>query len=296
MRALTRLPRPSVAFVALLLVVLGMGIAPVRANTVPDKPLPQAAAVETLAAALLGKAPSLDPRVLDLALEAHGTAKAQNLLLHPELLTVIDYSRPSTEERFWVFDLDARSLLFEERVAHGKNSGGEYATRFSNVESSLQTSLGLFVTRDIYFGKHGESLRMNGLEPGVNDAALARAIVIHGADYVSDGTISALGYLGRSWGCPALSPQVASKVIRKIHGGSAVFAYYPQANWLTGSRFVDVSANELGLLTQPLPSLTLPVVPVPADLAVLVPDASSVPSGPDVLPITVSPLRLILMS
>ena len=277
-----------------------MGIAPVRANTVnavdAPKPAVNALTAKTLETALLEVAPAIDARVLALALEAHDQANARHLLSRPEILTVIDYSRPSTEERFWVFDLARRALLFEERVAHGKNSGDEYATRFSNVESSLQTSLGLFVTQDIYIGKHGESLRMNGLEPGVNDAARARAIVIHGADYVSDAAVSTLGYLGRSWGCPALAPQVASRVIQRIQGGSAIFAYYPDANWLTGSRFVDVDASAMGVLTQPLPALTLPVVPVPADMAILVPGESPVSSEADHRPVTVSPLRLILMS
>jgi hypothetical protein len=284
------MPRPHVVLVSLALALASTGIAPVRANTGLDS-IPHEVA-QTLESSLLNAAPSLDPRVLGLALEAHKQARVRHLLTNPDLLTVIDYSRPSTEERFWVFDLKARKLLFEERVAHGKNSGDEYANRFSNTESSLQTSLGLFVTQDIYFGKHGESLRMVGLEPGVNDAALARAIVIHGADYVSDNAVAALGFLGRSWGCPALAPQVASKVIGTIQGGSAIFSYYPDQDWLTGSQFVDVSVAEMGLLAQPLPALTLPVVPIPADMAVLVPADPPVPLAP----ITVFPLRLTLMS
>ena len=238
MRALRFLPHFRVVFVSIALAIAATGIAPVSADPGLDSGVVAWKAPETLGDALLRQAPAIDRRVLGLALQAHDLASSRGLLPRPELLTVIDYSRPSVDPRFWVFDLSARKLLFEERVAHGKNSGNRYATKFSNVESSLQTSLGLFVTRDVYQGKHGKSLRLDGLEPGVNDRALGRAIVIHAAAYVSDDAIRRLGYLGRSWGCPALSPEAASSVIDALQGGSAIFAFYPDRQWLSTSEFL----------------------------------------------------------
>jgi hypothetical protein len=199
-----------------------------------------AKAQETDLAAL---APALDQNVLRLALAAHDKALAEGLLANPNILTVIDYSRPSTDPRFWVFDLAAHRLLFEELVAHGRNSGDNVATRFSNDDSSLESSLGFYVTGDVYMGKHGRSLRINGLDKGWNDHALARGIVVHAADYVSAAYAAAEGRLGRSWGCPALSPKVAARVIDTIQGGSALFAYYPDSTWLAGSSFLEQPAD-----------------------------------------------------
>ena len=226
----------------LALAIAGSVVAPMRAA--PE--LRPVTAPEVLSAALLRQAPTLDPHVLALALQSHDNAAARGLLADPTTLTVIDYSRPSVDPRFWVFDLAARKLLFEERVAHGKNSGDLLATRFSNSEASLESSLGLFVTGDVYTGKHGESLRLAGLEPGFNDRALARAIVIHGADYVGPAAIAKLGFVGRSWGCPALPADVAPRVIERVRGGSALFAYYPDARWLKSSAFLQPATIAVG--------------------------------------------------
>jgi hypothetical protein len=155
------------------------------------------------------------------------------------LLTVIDYSKASTQPRLWVLDLDRERLLFEELVAHGQGSGDNFATRFSNREGSHQTSIGLFRTADTYVGANGYSMRLDGLETGVNDRARERAIVMHGAPYVSTDSVKALGRLGRSHGCPALRPAIARTVIDTIKDGSLVFAYYPDKRWLSGSRFLN---------------------------------------------------------
>jgi hypothetical protein len=183
-------------------------------------------------------ASSIDPDVLALALRAASCAKRKQLLGADETLTVIDYSRPSTSPRLWVLDLHRGEVLFEELVAHGRESGANRATRFSNEVGSHQSSLGLFVTLDEYVGRHGRSLRLAGLEPGVNDRALERALVIHGADYVSKDFGAKHGRLGRSFGCAALSRDTAPKVIDRIRGGSAVFAYYPDPAWLASSSFL----------------------------------------------------------
>ena len=197
-----------------------------------------AAPSETLASQLLKQAPGLKADVLRMALRATGCAAEQGLVKRRNLLTVIDYSLPSSQPRLFVFDLSAKKILFRELVAHGKNSGGNVANFFSNSPGSLATSLGLFVTADTYVGSNGYSLRLKGLEEGVNDMAMDRAIVMHGAPYVSRAAVRALGRLGRSWGCPAVRKEVARKMIDTLRGGSPIFAYYPDRNWLEQSTFV----------------------------------------------------------
>lgn len=195
------------------------------------------AASQTLIQSLLKQAPGLKANVLKLALDAAGCAAQRGLVKRQDLLTVIDYSLPSSEPRLWVFDLGSRKLLFRELVAHGKNSGGDVANFFSNTSGSLATSIGLFVTAGTYIGSNGYSLRLRGLEEGVNDMALDRAIVMHGAPYVSRQAIKVLGRLGRSWGCPAVRSEIAQKMIDTLRGGSPIFAYYPDRDWLSKSRF-----------------------------------------------------------
>ena len=185
------------------------------------------------------QAPRLDPDVLARALDARRCAVAAGEAERDEILTVIDYSLPSTKKRLWVFDVAQRELLFHELVAHGKNTGGNVATRFSNVTGSLQTSLGLFRTAETYYGQNGYSLRLHGLEKGVNHLALPRTIVIHGAWYVSRKLAERQGRIGRSWGCPAVREAVARPLIDTIKNGSLVFAYYPDEDWLGNSRFLD---------------------------------------------------------
>jgi hypothetical protein len=166
----------------------------------------------------------LSTSVLALAVEAHDRVVAAGRSESP-LLTVIDYSKLSREKRLWVLDLDRDSVLAHTLVAHGRNSGGDQATHFSNDPGSNQTSLGTFVTGSTYVGAHGLSLRLIGLDPGVNDNALSRAIVIHAADYVNPDIVKSLGRLGRSLGCPALSPAMAPQIIDLIKDGTVVFAY-----------------------------------------------------------------------
>ncbi len=186
---------------------------------------------------LLQQAPGLRGEVLRLALDASECAAERGLVKRRNLLAVIDYSLPSSEPRLFVFDLLARKLLFRELVAHGKNTGGDRASYFSNDSGSLASSLGLYVTADTYVGHNGYSLRLRGLEAGINDMAWDRAIVMHGASYVSREAVKVLGRLGRSWGCPAVRAEIADKIIDTLRGGSAIFAYYPDKNWLSHSAF-----------------------------------------------------------
>lgn len=179
-----------------------------------------------------------DARVLDLALSAASCATQAVDVKRPSLLTVIDYSRPSTQPRLWVLDLANGRQLYRELVAHGRGSGDDLATQFSNLPESHQSSLGLFLTGETYTGSNGYSLRLDGLEPGFNDRARERAIVMHGAPYVNAGTAKAIGRLGRSWGCPALSRGIARNVIDVIKDGSLVFVYYPDQRWQQASKFL----------------------------------------------------------
>lgn len=188
---------------------------------------------------LVAQAPGLRPEVLRLAMEATENAANRGELARPELLTVIDYSLSSSVPRLFTFDLASHKLLYRELVAHGKNSGGDFATRFSNDEGSLQTSIGLFVTADTYVGGNGYSLRLRGLDRGYNDRAMSRYIVMHGAPYVSTTAVKSLGRLGRSWGCPAVRSDIARELIDRIRGGSAIFSYYPDEAWLSASAFLS---------------------------------------------------------
>ena len=183
-------------------------------------------------------APELNPQVLKSALSAmqcavsSGASPAQNL-------AVIDYSQPSTARRLWIFDLRKKTLVLRDLVAHGQKSGENFATQFSNNEGSHQSSLGLFRTQESYQGANGYSLRMDGLEPGINDSARERAIVIHPASYVNPLWSQTQGRIGRSQGCPAVRPQVARKVVDKLKDGQFMFAWYPDQHWLQSSAYLN---------------------------------------------------------
>jgi hypothetical protein len=180
----------------------------------------------------------IDAEVFDLAFSAAACAIRAGAAQAPATLTVIDYSKASTEKRLWVFDMHSRELLYEELVAHGQGTGEDFATVFSNEPDTHQSSLGLFLTDETYVGRNGYSLRLDGLDRGFNDRARERAIVMHGAPYVSEAFAEAQGRLGRSWGCPALRQSVAREVIDRVKGGGLLFAYYPDAKWLTSSKYL----------------------------------------------------------
>jgi hypothetical protein len=180
---------------------------------------------------------NLDPNVLRLSLKAYVKAR-QRGLDSKQLLTIIDYSKPSSERRLWVFDLKHGRELFNTWVSHGKNSGGSVASSFSNSPGSLKSSLGVFVTDEPYMGGHGLSLRIKGLEHGINDNAYSRDIVFHGARYVNSQTASQYGQVGRSWGCPAVSQDTIKSLIDTIKENTVIFAYYPDKHWLNSSEFL----------------------------------------------------------
>ncbi len=177
-------------------------------------------------------APEADPGVLALALEARNCAIRSGEVDQDAKLAVIDYSRPSTDKRLWVFDVAHDQLLFRELVAHGQGSGDNYATHFSNQDNSHQTSLGLFLTAETYIGNNGYSLKLDGVERGFNDNARSRAIVMHGAWYVTPEMVASKGRIGRSHGCPALNQGIARRVIDTMKGRQLLFSYANDAAWL----------------------------------------------------------------
>lgn len=154
-------------------------------------------------------------------------------------LTIIDFSLSSKSKRLWVINLDENKILFHTLVAHGKNSGVDYATSFSNINESYKSSLGFFATAESYIGSHGISLKLDGLEKGVNDNARQRAIVIHGADYVNSNFIKNHNRLGRSQGCPALPLELSGKIIEKIKGKSCLFIYHPSRDYSKNVKLIS---------------------------------------------------------
>jgi hypothetical protein len=151
------------------------------------------------------------------------------------LLAIVDFSQPSINKRLYVIDLNTYQLLYNTWVAHGMRTGKVKATSFSNKPSSNKSSLGFYVTGIAYQGSNGYSLKLQGMERGINDCAMKRGIVIHGADYVSEGFIYSQGYIGRSWGCPAVSPDVSEQLIDLLKDGSCLFIYAPAANYTAKS-------------------------------------------------------------
>lgn len=204
----------------------------------------QAVELETLRNTLLQKAPGLNKQVLSHALDASWCARQQGSA-KAERLAVIDFSLPSSEKRLWIFDLQKRQLVLNDFVAHGSNSGDNQANNFSNINGSHQSSIGLFRSAESYSGKHGYSLRMDGLEPGFNDRARERAIVIHGADYVNPDWIARQGRIGRSQGCPAVRPEISRKVVDSLKDGQLVFTWYPDPEWLKSSSYLNCSGPRL---------------------------------------------------
>jgi hypothetical protein len=156
------------------------------------------------------------------------------------LLTIIDFSQSSNTERLWILDVQNRKVIHSSLVAHGKNSGEEFATRFSNIPSSYQSSIGFYVTDNTYLGKHGLSLFLNGMESNINDKARERAIVMHGADYVSKEYIHLNGRLGRSFGCPSIPMSDHERIINLLSGKSCLFIHYPDADYLKYSALLSL--------------------------------------------------------
>lgn len=188
-------------------------------------------------AAIHSQAGNLNTQVLKLGLKAYIKAH-DNVRGVKDILTIIDYSKPSTERRMWVIDLDSKKVLYNTWVTHGKNSGANLATSFSNQPGSLKSSIGVFLTQDTYVGHVGYAVRLRGLESGINDNAYQRAVVVHGAWYADQEVAQKYGQLGRSFGCPAVSEKIAKPLINTIKNNTVVFAYYPDRQWLRKSAYL----------------------------------------------------------
>ncbi|MDN3675846.1 murein L,D-transpeptidase catalytic domain family protein [Flavobacterium paronense] len=170
--------------------------------------------------------PSFD--CFNLALDGFHLLKEKGLV-QKNVLTLVDFSLSSNMKRLWVIDLDRNMILFNTLVAHGRNTGEEFAAQFSNQAESFKSSIGFYATGEIYDGKHGLSLKLDGLEKGLNDKARERAVVVHGADYVSESFIKQNKRLGRSQGCPAIPVEMNAKIINVIKNKSCLFIYHPSA-------------------------------------------------------------------
>lgn len=181
----------------------------------------------------------LSKDVFDLSILGYSRLLKNTQISDSTKITIIDFSKSSTEKRFFVVDIKSRKLLFASHVAHGKNSGWQYAKSFSNTPGSLQSSLGFYVTTKTYYGKHGYSLRLKGLESAFNSRAEDRAIVMHGANYVSENFIKKHGRLGRSWGCPALPHHISKQVIDEIKEGTCLFIFAENEQYLADSPILN---------------------------------------------------------
>lgn len=180
---------------------------------------------------------NINTQALKLAMNGYEKLKSLGRLSNVRFLTIADFSKPSNEARLYVIDLFLEQIVVQTLVAHGKRSGTLFANVFSNKTSSHKSSLGFYVTGNIYTGRNGASLELNGMEAGINDHAKNRSIVIHGADYVSNRYIEQQGYIGRSQGCPAVPNDQLTHIIDAIQGASCMFVYAPNKAYLQKSNF-----------------------------------------------------------
>jgi hypothetical protein len=201
-------------------------------NTAISTPVEKTAVTETESlyntiSAHNASMPTMD--CFERAVKGYNLLKAQGKIQR-DLLTVIDFSKSSNTKRLWIIDMKLQTVIYNTLVAHGRNSGDEFAKSFSNTNSSNMSSLGFYATGELYNGKHGQSLKLDGLENGLNSNARSRGVVMHAADYVSDAFIKLHHRLGRSQGCPALPSGITKEVINLIKGKSCLFIYHPEYN------------------------------------------------------------------
>lgn len=178
----------------------------------------------------------------DNAVKGYHYLLSSGKLKNDQIISIVDFSQVSSKKRLYIIDLKTKKLLFNTYVSHGRNSGREMANEFSNLAESNKSSLGFYVTGDTYIGKHGFSMRLFGEERGINDNAYDRAIVMHGAPYVSESAIKMQGFIGRSLGCPALPENLSEPIIEKIKNGSCLFLYSPDKNYAANSDILKKNA------------------------------------------------------
>lgn len=180
----------------------------------------------------------LSEEAFNYAVKGYEKLRQAGKVTNDRIITIIDFTKSSSRKRLFVIDLEKERVLFNTYVAHGQKSGAEFATQFSNIPESLQSSLGFYQTSATYNGKHGYSMHLIGLENGINNNANDRAIVMHGAGYVSEQIIRSQGYIGRSWGCPAVPEKYSKPIINAIKNGSCLFIYAPDQNYMKKSKMI----------------------------------------------------------
>ncbi len=185
----------------------------------------------------------IDPEALETGLKAYMCATHTQRQGKRRYLTIIDYNKPSSQKRMYIIDMVHQKLISSQLVAHGQNTGGREALNFSNRDGSHQSSLGVFVTQTPYRGKHGLSLRLQGLERGYNDNAHQRAIVLHGANYVNQDYVRKYGMIGRSWGCPAIDNTQVKTTVNTLKSGSIIVAYFKDNQWLSKSNYLHCKVS-----------------------------------------------------
>ena len=185
------------------------------------------------------KQKGLSFRAFEYAYKGYQRLVRRKIIGNDAYLAICDFSQSSASKRMYILDIANCSTMVNTYVAHGRNSGGEYARRFSNKPKSLQSSLGFYVTKETYFGEHGLSLKMAGLERGINDKAMRRKIVMHGADYIGENWAQSGKAMGRSYGCPALPRKESEEIINTIKNGSCIFIYHPSPSYLRGSKILN---------------------------------------------------------
>jgi len=181
----------------------------------------------------------LSKQVFECAYKGYQHLVKKQCLNNPWILTICDLSQSSNRKRLYILDLEENKVLLTSYVAHGRGSGGEYASRFSNNNRSHQSSLGFYITSSTYYGENGLSLRLKGLEPGFNDRAARRSIVIHGAAYIGDEYLQSNKFMGRSYGCPAVPFDECDEIIDLIKNGSCLFIYHPTKKYLQRSKILN---------------------------------------------------------
>ncbi len=217
--------------------VTPLSVAPVTVEV--NNPAGNTAALELLYDSLELDELGLSADAFNYALKGFEKLKKTGKLHNERVLSIIDFTKPSSQKRLFILDVQSFRVLFHTYVAHGRGTGEAVATRFSNTPESYQSSLGFYITEGTYNGKNGYSMQLEGVEYGINHKALERAIVVHGAPYVSEGFIRSRGYIGRSHGCPALTEKLNKPIIEKIKNGSCLFIYSNDKSYLQRSKLLN---------------------------------------------------------
>jgi len=237
----------SISTYCLLFALLSVSWLPLQSSTTNQAPVNASFAAKndrkteltSLYETLCLQEKGLSKKAFDFAYKGYLLLLKNKKISSEDYLTICDFSQSSNNKRLYLVDMANQKLILNTYVAHGRNSGGEFATRFSNRSRSLQSSLGFYITQNTYYGEHGLSLRLAGVDAGFNDKALRRNIVIHGADYIGDNRLQQNKYMGRSYGCPAIPKKECKQVVDLIKNGTCIFIYHPSAKYIHGSKILN---------------------------------------------------------